>query len=73
MEVVAEDLPDAAVVGFDFSAIDRGYTQPLEADALRIKHPENVMIGDQKQIRRCSQIEIGIGESARIDVAVGTD
>ena len=73
MEVVAEDLPDAAMVGFDLCAIDRGYAQLLEADALRIKHPENVMIGNQEQIRRRAQIEIGIGESARIDMAVGTN
>jgi hypothetical protein len=73
VEVVGEYLPGLAVVCFHRLAILPGHGQVFQADALRIQHAEDVVVGDKQQRRGRTKTVVGVGEEARIDVAVGAN
>jgi hypothetical protein len=57
---------------FRRAAVDTRDAQSLERDALRVQHPEDVVIGRHEELRRIGKGRV-LGEPARIGVAMRTD
>lgn len=60
------------MIAFDRAAINARDAQALQRNALRIKHPKNVVIGNEQQVGWRAEVVIGIGEHSRVNVAVRT-
>src|SRR5215218_456342 len=73
VEVLTEAVPDTPVVRLDGGAVDRWHTQILHRDPLAVEHPEDVMVGDDKQLGRRPQGGTLVRKQRRGDVAVGPD
>src|SRR5215467_11399937 len=69
-KVLGEDLPDFAMIRFDRAAVDTRNAQSLQRNSLGIKHPEDVMVGNEQQIGRRPELILRIGEHSRVDVAM---
>ena len=70
--VVGEELPDVARVDVGTGAIAAGNAKGVEIDAARVKHPEDVVVGNDQQFGRVGEGGI-VGEPGRIAVAVRGD
>ena len=73
VEVVCEQLPDAAVVALDLAAVCARDAQPLKRDALRVEHAKDVVVGDEQQVGGRAERVIRLGKHARVNVAVRAD
>ena len=67
--MIAEQLPDPPRVLFDRAAVDARDAQRLHRDALRVEHPDDVVIGDDDERRGIGE-RLVMREQPRIDVAV---
>jgi hypothetical protein len=65
-------MPDLARVLLDGSSVDARNTEGLQRNALAVKHPKDVVVGDDKE---CGGIRESFiqSEPGRIRVAVRTD
>ena len=72
-KLFGEDLPDFAVVGFHLASVNSRNAQSSSRNALRVEHPENVVVGNEQQIGGRAELIVGIGEHARVNVAVRAD
>ena len=66
----AEQAPRLARVHVGAGAVGTWDAQRVEADALAAEHPEQVVVGDQKQLGRLGE-RLVESEQRRVDVAVG--
>src|SRR5262249_12582861 len=73
MEVFGEGLPDFAVVGLHRAAVNARYAERFHRDALRVEHPENVVVGNEQQISGRAEWIIRGGEHPRINMAMRAD
>ena len=68
MHVVGEQLPDVTVV-------DLGPAEPaaLERDALRVEHPQDVVVGRDEELPGGVEPRSRVGEEPQVDVPVRAD
>ena len=71
--MIGKNLPDLAVVSFDWSTIQARYTHCFQWYTLRKQHAVNIMIGDDEQLGRRTKAGVLIQEQARVDVPVWAD
>jgi hypothetical protein len=67
-----EAPPDGAGVLLDRPAVGARHAQLLERDALRMEHPEDVVVGGHEEARGVGESRV-LGIPARIGMAVGAD
>src|SRR5579875_1945799 len=71
--VIAECLPDFAVVPLHRPAIQAWNAQSLQGNPLRIEHTKHVVIGDNQQINGCAPFIVLICQQTRIDMSMRAD
>jgi hypothetical protein len=57
----------------DRAAVGAGNTEVLHRDALRVEQAEDVVVGDDEQLRRRAQARRRVRQQGRRHVAVGAD
>jgi len=70
VEVLGEGLPDLAMIRLDRTPISPRDAQRLQGHALGVEHAENIMVGDDEQVRGRAEGRVLVGQQRRIDVAV---
>ncbi len=73
MPVIADGLPNLAVIGLDRPTVLTRHAQVFELDALGVEHPKDVMVRDNEQIDWRAELVVRVGKQTRIDVPVRAD
>ena len=70
--VLGEAAPDRAAVGLGRAAVGARHAEVGERHALRAEHAEDVVVGDDEELRRIGERQV-LGVPARVGVAVRAD
>jgi hypothetical protein len=73
VEVLAEYLPNSAMIRFNDCSVLGNDPESFQGYALRVQHSENVVIWNQEQVSGSSKVVIGIREHSGVYVAMRTD
>jgi len=73
VKILAKGAPDLTVIALNGAAIPARNAQAFERNALRVKHPRHIVVGNDEQVSRGAESGVGVAEQARVNVSVRGD